>query len=82
MLMRFLYGIIAFVAAAGLALLFHLVMRGGEPAKERSSGMASYLPPEPESYGAFRARSIAGSSADRSSKAASGPESGSRNRVA
>lgn len=83
MLMRLFNAFVAFIAAAALAFLFHLVMRDRRAAEERPSGMASYLPPEPESYGAFRARSIAESSADASAKRASGPSGpGSRSRIA
>jgi len=56
MLIRLAYGILAFFAAGFLALLGHLLFRGEHTAKEQSAKLASYLPPEPESYGVFRAR--------------------------
>jgi len=78
--MRLVYGIIAFVTAAVLAFLFHLLMRGGVPKEEPPPSAASYLPPQPESYGAFRARTAAAPSADGNPKRSDppGPESGGR----
>lgn len=59
MLTHLLHGILAFFAAAVLAGLLHLLLRNRAAPKEPSASLASYLPPEPESYGAFRAKQAA-----------------------
>lgn len=80
--MRLVYGLMAFVAAAVLAFLLHLLMRGGVAKEQPPPSLPSYIPPEAESYGAFRARTAATLSDDGKSKLLDPPAPDSRGRVA
>jgi threonine/homoserine/homoserine lactone efflux protein len=82
MLIRLAYGIVAFFAAGFLAYLGHLLFRSERAPKEESVSLASYLPPTPESYGAFRARTTAEVPSGASVKPSDPSKPDSRGRVA